>query len=114
LNAFFWPSPIGQLLRAAGGCSATALARAGSSVRDRHGASEGAPSARQGAKGRTTEDHYEDPLPYLRRAKPIEDILPWVYLKGISTGGFSGALAALLARDLPDLSVNTISRVKVD
>jgi putative transposase len=33
---------------------------------------------------------------------------------GISTGGFSEALAALLARDVPDQSANTISRVKVD
>ena len=27
--------------------------------------------------------------PYLRRAKSIEDLLPWLYLKGISTGDFS-------------------------
>ncbi len=34
--------------------------------------------------------------PYLRRAKSIEDLLPWLYLKGISTGDFRETLAALL------------------
>ncbi len=33
--------------------------------------------------------------PWLRRAKSIEDLLPWLYLKGISTGDFSEALAAM-------------------
>ncbi len=42
--------------------------------------------------------------PYLRRSKTIEALLPWLYLKGISTGGFSEALAALLGRDAPGLS----------
>ena len=37
--------------------------------------------------------------PYLRKAKSIEDLLPWLYLKGISTGDFSEALAALLGPD---------------
>ena len=26
---------------------------------------------------------------YLRRAKSLEDLLPWLYLKGISTGDFA-------------------------
>jgi len=26
--------------------------------------------------------------PYLRRTKSIEDLLPWLYLKGVSTGDF--------------------------
>ena len=38
--------------------------------------------------------------PYLRRTKSIEEMIPWLYLKGISTGDFSEALAALLARML--------------
>ena len=33
--------------------------------------------------------------PYLRKAKSVEELLPWLYLKGISTGDFSEALAAL-------------------
>ncbi|MGY4592768.1 transposase-like protein [Bradyrhizobium sp. GM22.5] len=35
--------------------------------------------------------------PYMRRSKSIETLLPILYLKGISTGDFSEALAALLA-----------------
>ncbi len=50
--------------------------------------------------------------PYLRRTKSIEDLLPWLYLKGISTGDFSEALAALLGKNAPGLSPSTISRLK--
>ena len=50
--------------------------------------------------------------PYLRRTKTMEELLPWLYLKGISTGGFAEALAALLGRDAPGLSAGTISRLK--
>ena len=32
----------------------------------------------------------------MRRTKTIEELLPWLYLKGISTGDFSEALAALV------------------
>ena len=41
--------------------------------------------------------------PYLRRSKSIEDLLPWLYLKGVSTGDFGDALAALLGPDAPGL-----------
>lgn len=50
--------------------------------------------------------------PYLRRSKSIEDLLPWLYLKGISTGDFGDALASLLGPDAPGLSATTISRLK--
>lgn len=50
--------------------------------------------------------------PYLRRAKSIEELIPWLYLKGISTGDFSEALSALLGPDAPGLSASTISRLK--
>lgn len=50
--------------------------------------------------------------PYLKRTKSIEELLPWLYLKGISTGDFSEALAALLGEDAPGLSASTISRLK--
>lgn len=50
--------------------------------------------------------------PYLKRTKSIEDLLPWLYLKGVSTGDFSEALAALLGKDAPGLSASTISRLK--
>jgi putative transposase len=50
--------------------------------------------------------------PYLRKTKSIEDLLPWLYLKGVSTGGFSEALTALLGPDAPGLSPSTITRMK--
>ena len=50
--------------------------------------------------------------PYLRRSKSVEELLPLLYLKGISTGDFSEALSALLGPDAPGLSANTISRLK--
>ncbi|MBW8056233.1 MAG: IS256 family transposase [Nitrospira sp.] len=51
--------------------------------------------------------------PYLRRAKSVEELLPWLYLKGISTGDFGEALAALLGPDAPGLSPTTITRLKM-
>lgn len=39
--------------------------------------------------------------PYLRRTRNIEELLPWLYLKGISTGQFGEALTALLGADAP-------------
>jgi len=50
--------------------------------------------------------------PYLRRTRSIEELLPWLYLKGVSTGDFKDALHALLGKDAPGLSANTISRLK--
>jgi len=50
--------------------------------------------------------------PYLRKTKSIEELIPWLYLKGVSTGDFSDALAALVGKDAPGLSPATISRLK--
>ena len=52
--------------------------------------------------------------PYLRKAKSIEDLLPWLYLKGISTGDFHEALAALFGPNAAGLSSTAISRLKAD
>ena len=49
---------------------------------------------------------------YLRRAKSIEELLPWLYLRGVSTGGFSDALQALLGPEAPGLSPASIGRLK--
>jgi transposase-like protein len=49
---------------------------------------------------------------YLRRTRSLEELLPWLYLKGLSTGDFSSALTALLGQDAPGLSATTISRLK--
>jgi putative transposase len=48
--------------------------------------------------------------PYMRRSKSIETLLPILYLKGISTGDFSEALAALLGKDAAGLSPAAIAR----
>ena len=50
--------------------------------------------------------------PYLRRCKSLEELLPWLYLKGISSGDFGDALAALLGPDAPGLAASTIGRLK--
>ena len=50
--------------------------------------------------------------PYLRRSKSMEELLPWLYLKGISSGDFSEALVALLGPDAPGLAASTIGRLK--
>ena len=50
--------------------------------------------------------------PYLRRTKSVEELIPWLYLKGISTGDFSEALEALLGPDAPGLSATTVVRLK--
>lgn len=50
--------------------------------------------------------------PYLKRARSVEELLPWLYLKGVSTGDYQDALAALLGDQAKGLSANTISRLK--
>ena len=50
--------------------------------------------------------------PYARRSRSLEVLIPILYLKGLSTGDFEGALAALLGKDAPGLSASTIARLK--
>lgn len=52
--------------------------------------------------------------PYLKRIKSIEEFLPWLYLRGISTGDFSESLKHLLGAGATGLSAGTISRLKQD
>jgi transposase-like protein len=51
---------------------------------------------------------------YLRKTRSVEELLPWLYLKGVSTGDFQDALAALLGPDAKGLSAKTITRLKAD
>ncbi len=51
---------------------------------------------------------------YLRRTRNLEELLPWLYLKGVSTGQFGEALAALLGPDAPGLSASTVRRLTED
>ncbi|MCP4003668.1 MAG: IS256 family transposase [bacterium] len=50
--------------------------------------------------------------PYLRRTKAVEELIPWLYLKGVSTGDFAEALGALLGKGAPGLSASTVVRLK--
>lgn len=50
--------------------------------------------------------------PYLKRARSVEELIPWLYLKGVSTGDYQEALSALLGDQAKGLSANTISRLK--
>ena len=50
--------------------------------------------------------------PYLRRTKSLDELIPWLYLKGISTGDFPEALKAIVGPDAPGLSANTVTRLK--
>lgn len=50
--------------------------------------------------------------PYLKRSRSVEEVLPWLYLKGVSTGDFGEALSALLGADASGLSASTIGRLK--
>ena len=49
--------------------------------------------------------------PYLRKTRSIEELLPWLYLKGISTGDFHEALQALVGPECPGLSASTVTRL---
>ena len=50
--------------------------------------------------------------PYLRRSKTIDDLIPWLYLKGISTGDFQEALQSLLGIDAKGIGPNVVVRLK--
>jgi len=50
--------------------------------------------------------------PYLRKSRSIEELIPWLYLKGISTGDYAEALQALVGVDAKGFSPNVIVRLK--
>lgn len=50
--------------------------------------------------------------PYVRRAKSVEAVLPWLYLHGVSTGNMQEALAALLGPAAAGLSASAVARLK--
>lgn len=67
----------------------------------------------KGAKGEDAIKFSSWILPrYLRRSKSIDELVPWLYLKGISTGDFPEALQALLGPDAKGLSANVIVKLK--
>ena len=50
--------------------------------------------------------------PYVRKTRTLEAALPWLYLKGVSSGEMGAALKVLLGPDAKGLSANTVSRLK--
>ncbi len=45
---------------------------------------------------------------YLRRTDAIEELIPWLYLKGVSTGDFQEALQAIVGEKAKGLSANVV------
>jgi transposase-like protein len=52
--------------------------------------------------------------PYVRKTKSLEAALPWLYLKGVSTGEMADALKVLVGPQAEGLSASTVSRLKQD
>ncbi|MFA0810365.1 transposase, partial [Microbulbifer epialgicus] len=50
--------------------------------------------------------------PYVRKARTLESALPWLYLKGVSTGEMEEALRILVGPEAKGLSASTVSRLK--
>ncbi|GAA3933824.1 IS256 family transposase [Litoribacillus peritrichatus] len=50
--------------------------------------------------------------PYVRKTRSVEAALPWLYLKGISSGEMDAALEVLVGPDAKGLSASTVSRLK--
>ena len=77
------------------------------------------PALRSAAQGARPRRRGKEPIrfnsailpAYLRRTRNIEELLPWLYLKGVSTGQFAEALAALLGPEAPGLSATTVRRL---
>jgi putative transposase len=51
---------------------------------------------------------------WARRTRSLDALLPILYLRGVSTGDFQEALAALLGRDAPNLSPSVIARLSAE
>jgi len=50
--------------------------------------------------------------PYLRKARQIEQLIPWLYLYGVSTGDMTEALTSLIGPQAAGLSATTVTRLK--
>jgi putative transposase len=50
--------------------------------------------------------------PYIRKSSRVSAVLPWLYLRGVSTGDMSEALSVLLGEQAKGLSPNVVSRLK--
>lgn len=50
--------------------------------------------------------------PYVRKTRSLEAALPWLYLKGVSSGEMASALEVLVGPEAQGLSASTVSRLK--
>ena len=50
--------------------------------------------------------------PYVRKTRTLEAAVPWLYLKGVSSGEMGAALEVLLGPQAKGLSASTVSRLK--
>ena len=50
--------------------------------------------------------------PYVRKTRSLEAALPWLYLKGVSTGEMESALEILVGPEAKGLSASTVARLK--
>jgi transposase-like protein len=50
--------------------------------------------------------------PYVRKTRSLEAALPWLYLKGISSGEMGEALKVLVGPEATGMSASTVSRLK--
>lgn len=59
-------------------------------------------------------EHFQSKIlpPYLRRTKEIDELIPWLYLRGVSTNDFSESLSALTGQDIGGVSEATVCRLK--
>ena len=49
--------------------------------------------------------------PYLRRSRQLDELIPWLYLKGVSTGEMQSALESLVGPGAKNLSASVVSRL---
>jgi transposase-like protein len=73
------------------------------------------PRVRDNSPDRETRVRFSSGIlpPYLRKSKSLEEFIPWLYLRGISTQDFSEALGVLLGREKASgLSPGVVVRLK--
>ena len=63
-------------------------------------------------QGQAVQFHSALVPPYVRKSRSLETALPWLYLKGISTGEMQAALEVLVGPEAKGLSASTVARLK--
>lgn len=68
----------------------------------------------RGLKSHEVDDRFTSAIlpKYLRRTPSLDNLIPILYLKGISTGDFPTALSAILGDSVKGLSASTVTRLK--